>query len=222
MTASAGNNEMTVTTVDLLRHGEAGGGDIFRGSTDSPLTTTGMEQMRRSLQHHQQNPPWQHVVTSPLKRCLQFAQQMDTSFTIEQGFQEIHFGDWEGLAVTEVYARSGAAVDAFWHNPVEAPPPNGEAMPAFRTRIIKAWQQLLQAHCGQHTLLVSHGGVIRVILAELLGMPLRPVSRLAVPHGCLSQIKIFHQQGKADWPQLIYHNDSAGNRNVPQQEGECK
>ena len=38
-----------VTTVDLLRHGESEGGEIFRGSIDVPLTEMGWQQMQSAV-----------------------------------------------------------------------------------------------------------------------------------------------------------------------------
>lgn len=205
---------MQTTTIDLLRHGACEGGDIFRGSTDSPLSKIGQQQMLQALKNHPSNHsdgshPWQHIICSPLKRCLavatQLAEKQRSNLHIEPALQEIHFGDWEGQLTDEVYQQSPEAVSAFWKNPVEHTPPNGESLIEFQQRIHSAWQQLLEQYRGQHSLVITHGGVIRLILAELLQMPLRPVSYISVPHACLTQIKIFHQPGDNDWPQLMFH-----------------
>ena len=61
-----------ITTVDFLRHGEANGGSYYRGSKNDPLTKLGWQQMNKAVagQH------WDHIVSSPLQRCLDFAQQL--------------------------------------------------------------------------------------------------------------------------------------------------
>lgn len=205
---------MQTTTIDLLRHGACEGGDIFRGSTDSSLSEIGQQQMLQALKNYPSNSPdsspaWQQLICSPLQRCQtvakQLAEQQKCNLHIEPALQEIHFGDWEGQLTDEVYQQSPEAVSAFWKNPVANTPPNGEPLVEFQQRIQNAWQQLLKQYRGQHCLVITHGGVIRLILAELLQMPLRPVSYISVPHACLTQIKIFHQPGDKDWPQLMFH-----------------
>ena len=208
------NKHQSVTTIDLLRHGECEGGLIFRGHTDSPLTDKGWQQMQQAVNHHpQQRQPhphpatdrWQTVISSPLKRCKAFAATLSDQLVIEPGLQEISFGDWDGQLTEAIQQQTPQAVEAFWQNPADNTPPNGESLQDFQQRITSAWQSIIQQHQGKQSLVVTHGGVIRLILAHVLQMPLRPVSYWSVPHGCLTQIKIFHQQGSQDWPQLIFH-----------------
>lgn len=204
----------TVTTIDLLRHGECEGGLIFRGHTDSALNKKGWQQMQQAIAKHPQqrnhhpHPPkdrWQTIISSPLQRCKAFAETLSDSVVIEPQLQEISFGDWDGYLTENIHQQSPQAVEKFWLEPAVNTPPNGETLHAFQQRIIKSWEGITQQQHGQHSLLVSHGGVIRIILAHILQMPLRPLSYLSVPHGCLTQIKIFHQAGSPDWPQLIFH-----------------
>ena len=203
-----------VTTIDLLRHGECEGGLIFRGHTDSPLSDLGWQQMQQAIAAYpQQATHWQQIISSPLQRCSAFAQQLSQSHNaallLKPGLQEISFGDWDGCLTEQVQQQQPTAVSNFWQNPAEHTPPNGEPLTDFQQRVVHSWQQLVEQYRGQHSLVVSHGGVIRIILAHILQMPLRPLSYLSVPHACLTQIKIFHQAGSPDWPQLIFHQPLA-------------
>ncbi len=204
------NSNTQITTIDLLRHGECEGGEIFRGSTDSALTQKGKQQMLASINSRGDNPSWDNIVSSPLQRCRLIASELAETAVLPvnalHGFAEIDFGDWEGRLTSEVASEHPRQIQKFWTDPATHTPPNGESLVDFQKRVQHVWQLLLKEHRGQHTLLVSHGGVIRIILASVLQMPLRPLSFLAVPHGCLSQIKIFHHAGYDDWPQLIFHN----------------
>lgn len=195
------------TTIDLLRHGHCEDGNIFRGHWDSALSAKGQQQMQEALNQHQ---GWQSISSSPLQRCSQFAQE--TSRTLGLGahtdydnFKEISFGDWEGQVVAELMKTQNDQIEKFWADPQAHPPPNGETLEHFNARVVRQWRKLCTKHKQQHHLLISHGGVIRCILAEVLGMGLRPISRLSVPHACISRIQIFHEEGKTDWPQLIFH-----------------
>jgi len=66
------------TYIDVIRHGEPVGGRRYRGySVDDPLTKKGWAQMRAAVP---ETPPWQHIVSSPLKRCLEFSQDWPTTY----------------------------------------------------------------------------------------------------------------------------------------------
>lgn len=206
------DNTQSMTVIDLLRHGECEGGQIFRGTTDSLLSKTGWQQMQTAIESLPRFSA-EHIVCSPLQRCADFAQslseQKQITHAIDHSFAEISFGDWEGKLTDEVYRQSPKAVEAFWSDPVAHPPPNGERMDAFQQRVINGWDNLVTTSKGQHTLLITHGGVIRIILANLLQMPMRPLSYLSVPYACMSRICIYHSHGHPDWPQLSWHRPPA-------------
>ena len=198
-----------ITTMDLLRHGEPEGGEIFRGSTDVALTQLGWQQMQRSLQANASDR-WQAVVSSPLKRCQAFAQQFaekqNIRCAIEPELREIDFGDWEGQLFDDVKAQYGDQFLKFWQNPLKNTPPNGEPMLEFSLRIAAIMQSLSVSYRGQHILAVVHGGVIRAILSDLLKTDTIALMRFEVPYACLTRIKIYHSDDAADWPQLVFHN----------------
>jgi alpha-ribazole phosphatase len=196
------------TTIDLFRHGEAEGGKIFRGRTDSPLSAQGFEQMTNTIGV---NPPrWDAIVSSPLSRCCDFAKtlsiQYDVPLYLHKDFREINFGEWEGREVAGVYQENTEAVENFWLDPLRYPPPGAETMSDFQQRVIAGWEPLLSEMRGKHILLLTHGGVVRMILAHILVMPLRPLSRIAVPEAALSRVQIFHKTDQPDWPQVIFMN----------------
>jgi broad specificity phosphatase PhoE len=53
--------------------------------------------------------------------------------------------------------------------------------------------------------MVAHGGVIRVILSEILKTDALSLARFEVPYACVSQIRIYHH-GSECYPQLVFHN----------------
>lgn len=203
---------MKATTIDLLRHGLPEGGEIFRGSTDVPLTEKGWQQMRATTHAFitdEMKVPWDRIVHSPLDRCKVFAQALSGKVVIpaveHESFREIHFGDWDGKLVSDVEVHSKELVRQYWQDPVTYSPPNGETMVDFSARLETAWNQILQDYAGEHILLVIHGGVMRVLLAQVLGMPLSAVSRFEIPYACLSRVKIYQKEGFEPWPQLVFH-----------------
>ena len=199
----------TVTTIDLLRHGECVGGDIFRGKTDKHLSVKGRQQMDAVAQAAETEAGWQRIISSPLVRCSRFAaslsQRLGLPVHTEAGFSEISFGDWEGRAVKEVWKNDAKNVARFFLKPSRYPPPNGETIAAFEQRLMLAWEAILSRHAGENLLLVTHGGVIRVLLCSILQMPLDGILRIEVPFASLSRIRVYHE-GDILRPMMVFHN----------------
>lgn len=203
-----------VTTIDLLRHGECEGGEIYRGTTDVPLTDHGWQQMETSLHidvAHAETP-WDRIVSSPLQRCFLFAEAKAQELSIpvhsHEGFREMDFGDWEGRSIEEVHREDAEAVTRFYKDPATVAPPGGESMQMVQGRLLMAWQQVLNQHKGEHLLLVQHGGTIRILLAELLQMPLASVTRLEIHYASLSRVQIYETETDP-FPKLVFLNKTA-------------
>jgi len=62
---------VTHTIIDLIRHGETISGHCYLGSTDSVLSESGWQQMRAAVLGQ---APWDNIISSPLKRCRDFAE----------------------------------------------------------------------------------------------------------------------------------------------------
>lgn len=191
--------------VDLMRHGEPLGGQRYRGQLDDPLSEKGWQQMRQVTDKVQ---PWQRIISSPLVRCAGFAKELGKNHSIpveyHPQFMEIGFGDWEGKTATELETHHKSAFYAFYDDPINHTPANGEPLLAFQQRILQAWTDLLHSQHDKHILLVAHAGVIRVILAEILRMPLQAMFRIQVPYACLSRV-VIHSEGPRLYPQLQFH-----------------
>ena len=172
--------------LDLLRHGETEFGGGLRGSIDDALTDTGWQQMRAAVTDH---GPWDRIVSSPLQRCAHFADELAArlGLTVERdaGLQELHFGDWEGQSPAQLMETDAAGLGRFWEDPYGFTPPNGEPVQAFATRVLGAVERLQQAYDGQRVLLISHGGVMRLLLARARGLPREQLLQVTVAHGAL-------------------------------------
>jgi len=202
------SDSLSVTTVDLIRHGEPIGGAKFRGHTDDPLSATGWAQMRAAVQGESQ---WQAVVSSPLLRCAEFAAELAASVGIpletEARFKEIGFGEWEGRTSEELMQSAPDCLDLFWRDPVRYTPPGGEPLEVFAARVMASWSDALARHAGKKILLVAHGGVNRVILCHVLQIPLQHMFRLVVPFAGLSRVRVLGSGDEA-LPQLVFHGSS--------------
>lgn len=194
------------TTIDLIRHGEPEGGPKLRGSQDDPLSELGWSQMREATQNTQS---WTKIVSSPLLRCQEFASELAHRHTlplsIETGFHEIRFGDWEGLTTKELMRSQPEALGKYWQDPDAHTPPNGERQIDFLNRIQSAWEELIRTSEEEHTLLVCHGGVIRAILLTVLKMPSTTMWNIDVPYANVTRIVFYKTPEGTLIPQLKFH-----------------
>ncbi len=198
-------NSMTEPVIiDLLRHGEVDAeGWAFRGSTDTPLSETGWQQMRAVSASFD---PFDHIATSPLQRCRLFAETLkakqQTHVITLNDMREMDFGDWENRSFDELQKDYGSLLHRFWQSPLGIQPPNGELFDDFSQRVIDCWQSWLQTESGNHRLLVAHGGVIRVLLAHALDMPMSALWRLHLPYASWSRVSLCegHQ------PRIMFMN----------------
>lgn len=179
--------------IDLLRHGEAATGLCLGKSYDPPLTTLGWTQMTQALP---ESAPWSVVISSPSRRCAEFATQLAAQLNLpchlDERLQELGFGLWEGRPWAELYAEAGETLIAFQTNPtaIVNPAPQGETYAEFERRIANAWADWANAGEGGHSLIVTHAGVIREILRFVIGFPAQSLFRWQVPLACTSRLSI--------------------------------
>lgn len=198
-----------ITQIDILRHGLPEGDNCLRGHTDFALTEQGFEQMKTAIENLKEVDC---VVSSSLQRCSSFADQIAQKFTINalqsDSWREMDFGDWDGLTRQQLVEEIGDDVDHYWHNPWQvcedgSAPHNGETLDQFDIRIKQAWQDLLIHHKGKKILLVTHSGVMRQLLRQLLEMPRNTtyLHRIHLPYAARMRITVYHDDHQ-DWPQL--------------------
>ncbi|AGL86251.1 alpha-ribazole phosphatase [Pseudomonas protegens] len=177
--------------LDLLRHGETELGGGLRGSLDDALTATGWQQMREAVQGR---GPWDRVLSSPLQRCARFAQELaerlQLPLSLEPDLQELHFGAWEGQSAAALMETDADDLGRFWADPYAFTPPGGEPVELFSLRVLGAIERLYQACAGQRVLLVSHGGVMRLLLARARGLPRQQLLNVEVGHGALFRLQV--------------------------------
>ncbi len=199
----------TVTTIDLIRHGEpVGGSGRYRGKIDDPLSDKGWLQMREAVADHR---PWQTIVSSPLSRCAAFAtelgQRHNLPVVMDERFMEIGFGEWEGLTKEQISANDPDALRRFYDDPITHQPPGAETLAEFQSRVVAGWDQLLADYAGQPLLLVGHAGVIRMVVRHVLDTPLERMFRINVPNAGITRIRI-DGQGHQAMASLMFHAGS--------------
>lgn len=169
--------------LELLRHGETELGGGLRGSLDDALTAKGWAQLREAVVDA---GPWDRVVSSPLQRCARFAEELAEQrglpLSLEADLQELHFGAWEGCSAAELMHRDAEALGQFWSDPYAFTPPQGEPLLAFEARVLAALARLQAQHNGQRILVLTHGGVMRLLLARARSLPRHELLQVNVGH----------------------------------------
>jgi probable phosphomutase (TIGR03848 family) len=189
-----------VTTVVLVRHGRtaANTAGILAGrAAGVELDEVGREQAA-AVGQRLAGVPLHAIVTSPLQRCRQTAQaiqsasERDPSVVVEQGLVECGYGEWTGKSMREL------SKDRLWqtvqHQPSAVRFPGGESMSEMSGRAvgaIRSWDRQLAADHGEDAVwvAVSHGDLIKAVLADALGMHLDSFQRILVDPAAVSVVR---------------------------------
>lgn len=203
-------------TLLLVRHGRttANTAGILAGRTAGVrLDDVGRTQAARTGERLAA-VPLAAVVSSPLERCRQTARfvlerQTGTPATpIEKGITECDYGQWQGRSLRDL------AKEPLWsvvqNQPSAAVFPGGEGLAGMQARAVAAIRQHDAAVAEEHGAnavwaAVSHGDIIKAVLADALGMHLDLFQRLSVGPASVSIIRYG-----AGRPDVIAMNTEAG------------
>ena len=185
--------------VYLLRHGEITHTGSLAGYTDFELTDLGLSQMQQSIN----SINFDYCISSPLQRCRVFAEQTATarelSLEVCDEIKEMNFGAWDGKSYEQLWQQPKPNIGDFWHKPFEHAPPEGESFSAFYQRVTNWWQAFLNNQTLKDTLVITHAGVIKCLLAHLLsieneqGQVAKIVSQTSIPYGRVIQLSVYKE-----------------------------
>jgi alpha-ribazole phosphatase/probable phosphoglycerate mutase len=149
--------------------------------------------------------PWSRIVSSPLARCHAFALAVGDRFglpvTTDERLKEVRFGVWEGRSRRQIAAEDPDLLRGFYHDPVANRPEGAEPLDVFTARVVAAWGDWVGAHGGEHTLMVVHAGVIRAVVAHILGIPYRNYYRINVENAGVTRVRLDPERP----PQILFH-----------------
>ena len=184
-------------TVLLVRHGRttANAGGILAGrAAGVTLDATGEDQAVRAAKRVA-DVRLARVVTSPLERCRQTARVLldhqagAPESVTEHGLTECDYGQWQGRALKDL------AKEPLWSvvqtQPSAAVFPDGESLAAMQARSVEAIRRHDAEVAERHGTdavwaAVSHGDVIKSVLADALGMHLDLFQRIVVGPASIS------------------------------------
>ena len=158
-----------VTTVYLIRHGEAEGNVLpyFQGTVDTKLTEKGREQVSY-LSGRFRDIPLDAVYYSPWHRAKETAEAVNKYHNLplipEFDLHEINGGDWEGVPVTELCEKFPAEFEVWTKHIWDFQAPNGERMAEVFQRMAEAVTRIAAENPGKTIAVCSHGCAIRNFL----------------------------------------------------------
>jgi probable phosphomutase (TIGR03848 family) len=187
-----------VTRVVLVRHGRTAAvasGVLAGRSPGVALDDVGITQIGE-LAGRLSAMPITHIVTSPLLRCVESARIILAGRALilarDRRFTECDYGSWTGAELATL------ARDPLWPI-VQAHPsavtfPGGESIFATQQRAVagcREWAKRAHDDVGADAILlvVSHGDVIKSVLADALGMHLDFFQRIVIDPGSISVLR---------------------------------
>ena len=184
------------TRIYLIRHGVVApeSRDCFNGRTEAALDPEGLAQIGRVAEYLKSAPP-DHIYASPLQRCRDSAGVLSRAFgkeiEIEEGLREMDFGEADGMHFKEVRTRFAQETAAWYADLADYRLPGAETMSEVQQRAWGAVSRIVERRQGRTVAVQAHGGVNRLILARVLGVPVGKVLNLAQDYACLNILEFW-------------------------------
>lgn len=166
-----------VVRLVVVRHGATANNLAaqFTGQSDVPLSTLG-EQQALALAASLANERFDALISSDLQRAratlAPLAELLEQPVRLDAALREIGVGVWEGQSGAAVRAQYPGAIER-WESSETYAPEGGEAVVAFRERIVDALERTCREFSGGSVLWMTHGGVLGVLLCHMLGMDIQ-------------------------------------------------
>ncbi len=180
----------------LARHGETAWNAERRhhGQSDVPLNATGRRQAA-ALARRLADEAIDAIYASDLQRAWQTAEAVAAHYDLpvqaDPRLRELHFGVWEGLTYPEIEAQDPEALAAWHEDPTHVAPPEGESLVELAQRVDALRADLEAAHPEETVLLVSHNGVLRVLICQALGLPPENYWQFHLSNASLSDLAFY-------------------------------
>jgi len=195
-------------TLLMIRHGETDwnrSGQVM-GNQPIPLNEIGRQQARACAEMLA-TTPIAGIVTSPVLRAVQTAEIIGRALPPRlhhaPGLSEIGVGDWINRYWKDL-ADDPAKRDWYRH-PDRARPSGGETLREVQLRAVAAVEQALQIEQEAPYVFVSHGDVIRALLAHYLGLDLNALRQARIDHAGVSGVDVA-----GDGTHLLFLNHRPG------------
>lgn len=181
-------------TIYLVRHGEtlANRQGILQGWTNNPLDDTGRKQAS-ALVTRAARVPLDALYTSDLIRTRETAAPLAAARGMEAkvlpGLREISFGKWDGHHLREIQEKDPDTLRDIFLKPGQVDLEAEEDLAASQKRGWETFRELVDQMEPEGTILcVSHGGLIRLLVCQILGFPIDNMWRMSLANTAFVQV----------------------------------
>jgi len=137
------------------------------------------------------------VYASPLQRCTKLADALNLGeIQLDNRLKELHFGDWE-MQAWDAIPRD--VFDPWAKDYAHLSPPNGESFSQLHLRSKSFIEEVANHSRGKNIAVITHGGVIRAMLADVLNMPLKGLFRMVIDHVSVTKITFDDEVPRIDF-----------------------
>jgi alpha-ribazole phosphatase/probable phosphoglycerate mutase len=180
-----------MSQVLFIRHAETEMAGRFCGHSDPALNAQGQAQLA-GLARALSTETFGGVYSSDLRRAQSTAQAIaagrNVPLTLLPRLREIHFGEWEGLSWAEIEQQDTEYARRWVDGYPDVPAPAGESFPEFEARVLDEVNHLIRRN-AEPIAVVTHAGVLRVVLRHLHGCSEQEAWERTQPYCCIVRYK---------------------------------
>lgn len=186
----------THTRLFLARHGQVENFSegTYNGHKDVDITELGVRQME-AVADRLKDENLAGVYSSDLIRTERGADIIAAGHglipKLRFTLRELNVNLWEGLTANEIEEKFPGAFGEWRKNIADYRIPGGESIRDMSGRVIPALKEILNANRGKNVVVVAHGAVNRVLLADAMGLDLNNIYSIEQDYGCLNIIDYF-------------------------------
>jgi broad specificity phosphatase PhoE len=169
----------------FIRHAETDMAGTFCGHSNPPINARGRQQIQK-LMSALDGEKIECIFTSDLERAVATAGTLADAFGVpcikKPDLREINFGSWEGLTWQQIQEQDGAYARRWTGAYPSLPAPAGESFTDFQTRVIAEVTEIVNSTDRRQAAVVTHGGVMRVVLQAMCGLAENEAWALTKPY----------------------------------------
>lgn len=160
-------------TIYLVRHGQTDDNvkNKMQGWRDTPLNNHGREQAKNLIPFFKTTNV-DIIYASDLSRARETAtiigQELNLCIFEDKHLREMYLGDWEGQSWQEIEAKYAYFLNKPENEKNAINIHQGESYTEFQQRCEKSFKKLVKRHIGHDMMIVTHGGYIREVVAQII------------------------------------------------------
>lgn len=127
------------------------------------------------------------IISSPSQRCQLLAKYFKFNYQTDERIHEMNFGDWELKKWSEIPEEE---INLWYEDFINVKAKNGENLLEMQTRVSEFWNELISKENINKILIVTHAGVIRLLLQSVLKFPLENIFSIQIDCGKRAVIEV--------------------------------